>query len=565
MNTELIISLINNAALLLAIGVLYEVFFYNITMKACSKSVTVGIIIGLIGIALMLNPWELSPGIFFDTRTILLSTVALFFGFIPAVVGALIIISYRLYVGGVGMVAGVATTVSSVILGLLWRKYHERLQNLFGMFDLYVLGILVHIVMLMCMLLLPWPFAFEVLSRISFPVMLIYPIGTVLLGNLLKNQISRKRIQDALKENEAQLQNFIDNVPVGIYRTNYEGKMLQTNPEMAHILGMNSPKEAINYFRNMDERYISPNRRKELITILKKQGYVNNFECELLRADGKHIWLLIHARTSGDIKGDKFTIDGFAVDITEHKETEIALVKAKILAEESNRTKSEFLANMSHELRTPLNSVLGFSHILMDKTFGDLNDKQMKYVDHILKSGTHLLEVINDILDISKIESGNMNYEPEYINLQQVINEVVLTMEPMIKSKFIDFKFDMESENLEVYADKTKFKQIIFNLLSNAVKFTPNNGKVWVTTKIVNNNISVSISDTGIGISPKEQELIFKPFKQVDSFYNRSYEGTGLGLAIVKHYVGMHSGEMQVESEVGKGSTFTFTMPIDSI
>ncbi|WP_292467452.1 ATP-binding protein [Methanolobus sp.] len=702
MNAEILLALINNAALLLAIGVLYEVLFFNMDTNTRFKGIAAGIIIGLIGIALMLNPWELSPGLFFDTRTILLSIVGLFFGFIPAVVGALIISCYRLYEGGVGTIVGIATTVSSMTLGLLWRQFHDRFQKLFGKFDLYFFGILVHIVMLICILLLPWPFAFEVLSHISFPVMLIYPIGTVLLGSLLKNQLSRKETQVALKENEEKLQNFIDNVPVGIFRTSSEGKIVQVNPEMAHIVGQSTPEQAISYLQDMDENYyVDPNCRKELINFLKTKGYVENFEYEALRADGKHIWLLMNARTSDELKGGSFVINGFILDITERKrvdealkqaerkyrraynlmqgviespedvvifaldgeyrylafnknhqitmeniweakievgvsmlnyirdpadrekakvnfdralageaftlieeygdllferrwyenvyspleddegsvigitlflsditerkQTEMALIQARALAEESNRIKSEFIANMSHELRTPLNSIIGFSQILTEEIVGNLNEKQVKYVSNIQKSGNHLLGLINDILDISKIESGNMKYEPDKINLQQSINEAILLMEPMIKTKLIDFKFNTDLKNLETYADKIKIKQIMYNLLSNAIKFTPKNGKVWIDSKLINNKIQISVSDNGIGIPLDEQKTIFDSFKQVDSSENRVYGGTGLGLAIVKHYVEMHSGEIHVESEVGKGSTFTFTIPIDTI
>ncbi len=563
MNTDMLIALVNNAALLLAIGVLYDVLFFNMDMNTRLKSVAVGIFIGIIGIALMLNPWELSPGIFFDTRTILLSVVGLFFGFIPTVVGAIIISYHRIYQGGIGATVGIATTMSSVILGLLWRRLNEKLQKLFGRFDLYIFGILVHIVMLVCMLLLPWPFAFEVISRISFPVMLIYPIGTVLLGTLLNNQLSRKGTHAALKENEAKLQNFIDNIPVGMFRISSERKVIQTNPEMAHILGMDTPEQAISYFENIgDQLYVDPNSYKELLNILKTQGHVENFEYEVLRADGRPIWLLINARMSDELKGNTFMVDGFALDITERKEIEIALIQAKILAEESSRIKSEFLANMSHELRTPLNSVMGFSQILIDKTFGDLNEKQISYASNILNSGNHLLGVINDVLDISKIESGNMKYEPEKMNVQETMDEVMVLMEPMIKKKLIKFEINMEFENLEVYADKIKIKQIMYNLLSNAIKFTPQNGKVWINSRIVNDNIQISVSDTGIGIPLNEQKTIFDSFKQVDSAENRVYGGTGLGLTIVKHYVEMHSGEIEVESEVGKGSTFKFTMPL---
>ncbi|MDG6243519.1 MAG: ATP-binding protein [Methanolobus sp.] len=699
MNSEMLIPIINNAALLLAVAVLYDVFFSNLKMNTRLKGAIAGIVVGLIGIALMLNPWGFAPGLFYDTRTILLSIVGLFFGFCPAVIGGLIVISYRIYLGGVGVIVGSMTTVSAVAIGLLWRQYNNRVQQLFGKFDLYALGILVHVVMLFCMLLLPWPYSLEVLKEISLPIMLIYPIGTVLLGSILKNQFTRKRTQESLKENEAKLQDFIDNVPVGMFRKTSDGKVTLANPEMARILGMSTPEQVISSLQDIREQlYVDPNRRDELISALKKNGYVKNFEFEALHTDGKHIWLLLNARTSGDTKDYNFEIDGFVLDITdrkraevelqeteskyhqaynllrgvlespndvvifaidkeyryiafnkrhqitmeqiwgvsievgvsmfsyikddadkekaklnfdralageaftlieeygdallerrwyedvysplkdgkgnvigltlfltditERKKAELALIEAKILAEESSRTKTEFIANMSHELRTPLNSVIGFSQVLLEGVFGDLNNKQKKYVFNILNSGNHLLDVINNILDISKIESGNMIFEPEKIDLHKTITDVILSMELMIMKKSIDFKFNNECKNVEIFADKLKLKQIMYNLLNNAVKFTPKNGKLWIDCKKKGDNIKISVSDSGIGIPANEQELIFDPFKQVSSSSNRAYGGTGLGLSIVKYYVKMHSGEIRVESEVGKGSTFTVTIPI---
>lgn len=563
MNSEMLLALINNVALLLALGVLYDVLFINMDINTRLREAGAGIIVGMIGIALMLNPWELSPGLFYDTRSILLSIVGLFFGFVPTVLGTLIISSHRFIEGGMGMVVGITSTISSAIIGLLWRQYHANIKNILGKLDLYIFGIVVHIVMLMNMFLLPWPFAFEVLSHISLPVMLIFPVGTFLLGSLLDNQLSRKRTQRALKKNEARLQSFIDNVPVGIYRTSSEGKVIQVNPEMTKIVGLDSTKQAINYSNDIcKDLYLNLEHRDEILDILKKQGYVENYEYEAVRVDGKHIWLLVNARKSVDLEGDSFIIDGFALDITERKKAEIALLKAKNIAEESSRVKSEFLANMSHELRTPLNSIIGFSQVLSEKISGDLNDKQMKYVSNIQHSGCHLLEVINDILDISKIESGNMNYQAEEFDFKKIIDEVAVSIEQMAKNKNIDFKTCTEFKNLQVNADKTKTKQILYNLLSNAIKFTPENGKIMLNSRIKDSKVVVSVSDTGVGISPADQEMIFDPFKQVESALSRTYSGTGLGLAIVKHYVEMHGGEIKVESEVGKGSKFTFTMNV---
>jgi signal transduction histidine kinase len=201
--------------------------------------------------------------------------------------------------------------------------------------------------------------------------------------------------------------------------------------------------------------------------------------------------------------------------------------------------------------------------MLNEKIVGDLNEKQTHYTSNILKSGNHLLELINDILDISKIESGNMEYTPEIMDLHELMDEITVLLEPLIKEKGIDFEVNRGSEKLEINADKMKMKQIMYNLLSNAIKFTPENAKVRFDSKIMNGNVQISISDNGIGISREHQKAIFDPFKQVSSAANRTHGGTGLGLAIAKYYVEMHSGEIHVESEVGKGSTFTIKIPID--
>lgn len=282
-------------------------------------------------------------------------------------------------------------------------------------------------------------------------------------------------------------------------------------------------------------------------------------EIECVCKDGSLVPVELNIRPIGYM--DEPAILIVARNIVERKETENALIHAKLLAEKSNRIKSEFLANMSHELRTPLNSIIGFSQLLNVQTFGDLNEKQIGYVANIHKSGKHLLELINDILDISKIESGNMKYEPDKINLLQTMDEVITLVEPISRSKSIEFESSMDIGNFEIYADKTKIKQILLNLLANAIKFTDKNGKVTVCSKIVNDKIDIAVSDTGIGIPAEKLEDIFNPFKQLDSSYNRKYEGTGLGLSIVKRYVEMHNGDLRVESEVGKGSTFTVRLP----
>lgn len=249
-------------------------------------------------------------------------------------------------------------------------------------------------------------------------------------------------------------------------------------------------------------------------------------------------------------------------NVTEKVEAEKALINAKIHAEEANRTKSEFLATMSHELRTPLNSVIGFSDALISQIFGLLNEKQLKYLNNISISGNHLLNLINDILDISRIESGDVSLFFETVCITDILEDVKNIAIPFATSKKISLKFSAEPADLRIYVDKTKFKQILHNLVTNALKFTPRNGHVEVEAKHYGDIMEISVRDNGIGIPEDKLEIIFEPFKQIDSSLSRKYSGTGLGLMIVKKFVEMHGGEIRVKSELTKGSTFTILLPV---
>jgi signal transduction histidine kinase len=216
---------------------------------------------------------------------------------------------------------------------------------------------------------------------------------------------------------------------------------------------------------------------------------------------------------------------------------------------------------MSHELRTPLNSIIGFSDILIERVFGELNERQLKYMNNISISGRHLLGLINDILDLSKVEAGKMELHYSGFSIGSVFDEVKSTLSPlaMVKSLKMDFNMDHDIGNIQ--ADRNRLIQILYNLISNAVKFTPKGGSISVFCKKSGNRVIFSVKDTGIGISPEDQKKLFQPFTQIDSSSSKQYCGTGLGLVLVKKLVELHHGEIYVESEAGKGSSFTFELP----
>lgn len=245
-------------------------------------------------------------------------------------------------------------------------------------------------------------------------------------------------------------------------------------------------------------------------------------------------------------------------------ETQLAyktIEKQNLKILESDKVKTEFLANISHELRTPLNAIIGFSETLSNKLFGELNDKQSEYVHDIHVSGIHLLGMINEILDISKIEAHAMTLNPTDFSISRAVEEVLNIVRPLADKKSIILEKSI-SKDEAILADFQKIRQVLYNLLSNAIKFSPENGTIDVDVKFTKNNLVIEVTDEGIGIAAKDQAKIFEKFVQLENTYTKKESSTGLGLTITKELVEMHSGEISVKSEIGKGATFIVKIPL---
>ena len=234
-------------------------------------------------------------------------------------------------------------------------------------------------------------------------------------------------------------------------------------------------------------------------------------------------------------------------------------VKSRQL-ETASRHKSEFLANMSHELRTPLNAIIGFSEVLSERLFGEMNEKQTEYVGDISESGRHLLKLINDILDLSKIEAGRMELDPTDFDIATTINNTLSLVRERAQRRAITLRCAVDPGLAKVHADERKVRQVLLNLLSNALKFTPEGGAIDIRATAHDDRTEIAVTDTGVGIAPEDQEAVFEEFRQVGSAAKR-IEGTGLGLAISRKFIELHGGRIRVQSQVGSGSTFTFTLP----
>jgi two-component system, cell cycle sensor histidine kinase PleC len=313
-----------------------------------------------------------------------------------------------------------------------------------------------------------------------------------------------------------------------------------------------------------------PKLRELLETILPKKTTFDNYEVEhVFTTIGKRI-MLLNARQIQRVLGKERIILLAIEDITERREIENGLKKAhedlKELASElerSARVKSEFLANISHELRTPLNSIIGFSEVLIDETFGPLNEKQKQYVNYVLSSGKHLLSLINQILDMAKIEAGKMTLTLRSVSMKSLLNEIPMLVADMVRKKKLEMLLEIAEDLPKIEVDELKVKEIMYNLLSNAIKFTPEGGKIGMRAKNADSEIEIVVWDTGLGIAPENMEKIFEGFFRVDTPYSQVTEGTGLGLPLSKKLVELHGGKLSIISEgLNKGTEVRFTLPI---
>ncbi len=315
-----------------------------------------------------------------------------------------------------------------------------------------------------------------------------------------------------------------------------------------------------------------PKLRELLETILPQKATFDNYEVEHDFSNiGRRI-MLLNARQIHRVLGKDRIILLAIEDVTERRDIENGLEKAhdelKALSIELKRAalaKSEFLANMSHELRTPLNSIIGFSEVLSDETFGQLNEKQKNYVSNVLTSGKHLLLLINQILDMAKVESGKMHLVLSCVSTKSVLYEISMLVEDIVSKKHIHMTLKIDDNLPDIEADELKLKEILYNLLSNAVKFTPEGGEIHLHAQKTTSDIEIKISDTGIGIATENMDKIFEGFFRVDTPYSRVTEGTGLGLPLSRKLVELHGGELTIYSPgLNMGTTVRFTLPIQS-
>lgn len=351
------------------------------------------------------------------------------------------------------------------------------------------------------------------------------------------------------------MQTILNSMPYGIILIGMDKKIMNANRAALDIMGYESEEQVAGQICN---NVLCPEDDKCPIIDLKQK--VEKSEKVLITKDGRHIPIL---KTVVPVKlGDRDVLLEAFVDISERKRNE-EIRRENERLELANKAKSEFLAIMSHELRTPLNAILGFSELLMIQGAGELNERQQRYADNVHSSGKHLLNIIDDILDLTRVESGKMELKIEKVSVPAAVNDVIENIREMAGKQNIIIKTELKPEVEFIETDGMKLKQVLNNILSNAVKFSkPDGGTVTITAKKEMDMVKFSVSDSGIGIKDKDMCKLFQSFEQLDAGIGRKYGGTGLGLAVSKKLVELLGGRITAESKYSVGSTFTFLLPI---
>ena len=371
-----------------------------------------------------------------------------------------------------------------------------------------------------------------------------------------------KETEAALLESEARLKEAQRIAQIGDFSRDLETDRLEWSEAVYNIFGLDPDGPDVPYdrFKTM----VHPDDIEQLEASIRNAAETKSahqFEYRIIRPDGTLRWIAVRAHAIADDDGQSRKLVGTVQDITCQKDTEAALNRAKEDAEYANRTKSEFLAHMSHELRTPLNSILGFSEIISQEMLGSVRPQYREYSVMILDASRHLLKLINDVLDLSKIEAGNLEIDDETVDTTVLIDEVLALLAHSAEQSGVRLLIQEPGpDSLRLLGDERRLKQILVNLVNNAIKFSPD-GEVRVSAALDQGCVNLTVADTGCGIAPADIPIILDPFTQIRDNAHLSMEGTGLGLNLSKRLTELHGGGLAIESEIGRSTVVTATFP----
>ena len=586
MTQSFLTGLLFNTAILLSFSMLYDNFWINYQKRrGVAAKIIIGTAIGLTGIILMMVPWTFMPGLVFDTRSVMLTISGLFFGALPTFTAIAIDMAYRWWLGGDGVYMGMAVIFTSGITGVLWHHFRPSWKYNNSLKELIYVGIISHLLMLGCTVLLPGELSFYTLKALAVPILLIYVPATVLLGKLMLKQYDNwqnKRAKEMLLESERRFTDTIRSANILSTIVDAEGRISFCNSSFLNITGYAFEElEGRNWIDTFAGEENKERYQQIFLSMINGKHFNELFEHSILSKNGDIVFIAWSYILLRNENGQPAGLSVLGVDITQRVRYEQNLVRkneiikkrnfqlreinaelkaAKEKAEESDRLKSAFLANMSHEIRTPMNGILGFAELLQDPR---LTDKEaQEFISLIRISGNRMLGIINDLIDISKVESGLAKITASKVEINSQIDFLYNFFRPEAESKGLELQFHkgLMDVRSSITSDKEKIYAILTNLIKNAIKFSLS-GKIEFGYSLKNGFLEFFVKDEGIGIPAEKQHAVFERFVQADNSLSSNYEGAGLGLSISKAYVEMLGGKIWLTSVPGTGTSFYFTIP----
>lgn len=571
MNGSALIGLVDNATLLLALGVLYDVVLPRQRLQTPRVKALLGLVLGTIGAAVMLHAWVFSSDVVFDTRSILISVTALFFGPMPTTVAAAIISVFRLYLGGAGAVTGVLVIATSAGLGLAWRHLRRRQSQPLRWWELYVFGVVVHIAMLLCMLMLGWSAAAKVLSHISLPVMIIYPVATVLFGGLLVHQQTRRQTQEALRRERDLLNRITQTGPAGILVVDRTGQITFVNPFAEQLLGMtgdeirqrnyNAPEWKATDF----EGNAIPEDQLPFSRVMAADEPVFDVQHAIENPNGRRILLSINAAPLHDAFGQVEGVVATLQDITERvrAEQDRDRIEAELRQAQKMEAVGRLAGGVAHDFNNMLTVILGYADSMRRHLAPQ--DPLSQAVHEIRSAAQRSADLTRQLLAFSRkqiVKLAAVNLNEQVAGQQKLLARLI--------GEDIKILFMPAADLWNIRIDPSQVDQILANLAANARDAIANAGTITIETANVTldetysrrslyvapgDYVMLAFTDTGAGMDAATLEHIFEPF------FTTKGDGTGLGLSTVYGIVKQNGGVIHAYSEPGLGTSFKIYLP----
>ena len=555
---------INNAALLLALSVLSTYLRYRWFKEFRVKELVLGALYGLVTVIAMLMPMTMTPGVFFDGRSIILGLAGLFESPLVVLVAAVMGSAYRIYLGGAGTFTGVGSIIISAGMGMMFRQLVVRKKIQLNPWTLLALGFSIHAVLLLWFFTFPLDLALKVIRSISVPYLVVFSITTMLMGLFILSQQQRISVERRLAESEKKYRELVDMMLEGIWMADKDGKTTFVNPAIAAMLGYD-PQEMIGqnvrkFTRKSLQKKLDQNFAR------RKQGFKDKYDFEYLRKDGSILLASVATTPVYDEKGEFSGALAAIQDITERKTAERQLARqAKDLEEmveertqdlreaqtqlikaEKMITLGELAGSVGHELRNPLAVIRNSVYLL--KSASTDETKRREYIDLIEQETVNASRIITDLLDYSHIQP----LKPIACDAEDIVNEVLERYKP---PEIVSVKVQVPRDLPKILVNPQQIGQIVANLVSNAYDAMPQGGSLEISGENKEGRIEINIKDTGKGISKKELAKIFEPL------FTTKPRGIGLGLAISRRLADLNHAEIQAKSQIGKGTVFTLILP----